>query len=117
MTNSSFCLCSFGILGEIYRYRTRSGVYQPRLKNEALHAVLNNTQLPDHAKKNTGPAADKKEGNANIEPRTIFWEQVCCQIGIAETYGETEKETYGETQSETYGETQRGTREQRSKLV
>ena len=69
---------SYAIKQEIYRYRTRSGVYQPRVRNEALQAVLNNAQnaIPKNFRSTHNKKDNSEEKGPALEPRTIFWEQI-----------------------------------------
>lgn len=67
---------SYGIIQEIYRYRTRSGVYQPGVRNEALQAVLDNAQQAIPGDITTKKATSSEpEDKVSTEPRIVFWEQ------------------------------------------
>lgn len=56
------------IMGEIYKYRTRSGIYQPRSRNEGLDNILNDAK--------DGGNANRGHAGEYVSSRKIFSEQV-----------------------------------------
>merc|ERR1719235_2351815 len=78
MKYAQLCIAAIRINGEIYRYRTRSGMYTPKTKNQALNSILNGTVTARAgAQGSAQPAQSVETASPPVKmSRVIFAEQV-----------------------------------------